>query len=31
MSGVWRVTKDGRFHGDYFKEEYALKAVELGS
>lgn len=31
MSGVWRVTKDGRFHGDYFKEEYALRAVERGS
>ena len=26
--GVWRVTRDGRFHGDFSKEEYALAAVE---
>lgn len=22
--GVWHVTKDGRFHGDFFKQEDAL-------
>ena len=27
--GVWRVTKDGDFHGDFFKEQHALAAVEL--
>ena len=26
--GVWRVTKDGRFHGDFSKKEDALAAVE---
>lgn len=26
--GVWHVTKDGRFYGDFLKEEDALQAVE---
>lgn len=25
--GVWHVTKDGRFYGDFFKEEDALRAA----
>jgi hypothetical protein len=27
--GVWRVTKDGGFYGDFSKEQHALTAVEL--
>lgn len=27
-SGVWRVTKDGHFYGNYFEERHALEAVE---
>ncbi len=26
--GVWHVTKDGRFYGDFIKEEKAMQAVE---
>lgn len=29
--GVWHVTKDGRFLGDFFKEEDALMAVEAAA
>lgn len=25
--GIWRVTKDGRFHGDFFKKQDALAAA----
>lgn len=26
-AGVWTVTKDGRFSGDYFREDHARAAV----
>ena len=29
--GVWHVTKDGRFVGDFLKEEDALLAVEAAA
>lgn len=28
VGGVWHVTRDGRFYGDFVKEEEALQAVE---
>jgi hypothetical protein len=28
-SGVWEVTVNGRFHGDYLREEHAVEAVVL--
>jgi hypothetical protein len=28
-SGVWEVTVNGRFHGDYLREEHAVEAAVL--